>query len=58
VRVTYQSALVWSKTVTGTSVAVSGLTADHTYTVHVAAVDSSGTSSETNGPSVKTVKTT
>jgi Fibronectin type III domain len=54
VRVTYQSNLVWNKTVSGTSVTTGGLTSDHTYTVHVAAINSAGTSSETNGPSVKT----
>jgi Fibronectin type III domain len=54
VRVTYQSNLVWNKTVSGTSVTTGGLTSDHTYTVHVASINSAGTSSETNGPSVKT----
>lgn len=60
VRLTYQEAksgaagVVVNKTVTGTSTSVSGLTKNHTYTVHVAAGNKSGWSSETNGPAVKT----
>jgi hypothetical protein len=56
VRVTYQSAVVADEATASTSKAITGLTADHTYTVHVAATNSAGTSSETNGPSVKTSK--
>jgi hypothetical protein len=57
VRVTYQSKLVGSPHITtGTSVTVSGLGADHTYTFHVAASGPGGTSAETNGPAVKTSK--
>jgi len=55
VRVTYQDKLVGSAhTTSGTSLAISGLSANRTYTVHVAAVGPGGTSSETNGPAVKT----
>jgi hypothetical protein len=55
VRVTYQDKLVGSPhTTSGTSLAISGLSANRTYTVHVAAVGPGGTSSETNGPAVKT----
>jgi chitinase len=55
VRVTYQGKLVGSPHITtGTSVTVSGLGADHTYTFHVAATGPGGTSAETNGPAVKT----
>jgi hypothetical protein len=55
VRVTYQDALVGSQhSTTSTSITVSGLSANRTYTAHVAASNSSGTSSETNGPAVKT----
>jgi len=55
VRATYQGKLVGSEhTVNGTSATVSGLHPDHTYTFHVAAAGSGGTSAETNGPAVKT----
>jgi hypothetical protein len=55
VRVTYQDKLVGSPhTTSGTSLAISGLSANRTYTVHVAAIGPGGTSSETNGPAVKT----
>lgn len=55
VRVTYQGKLVGTPhVVAGTSATVSGLTADHTYTFHVAAIGPGGTSAETNGPAVKT----
>ena len=55
VRTTYQSKVVGSPaSVTGTSATISGLTADHTYTFHVAATGPGGTSAETNGPAVKT----
>jgi Fibronectin type III domain len=55
VRATYQGKLVGSQqTVNGTSATISGLHPDHTYTFHVASVGSGGTSSETNGPAVKT----
>jgi len=55
IRVTYQGKLVGSPHVTaGTSATISGLTPDHTYTFHVAAIGPGGTSAETNGPAVKT----
>jgi hypothetical protein len=55
VRVTYQGKLVGAPHLTtGTSVTVSGLGANRTYTFHVAAIGPGGTSSETNGPAVKT----
>ena len=56
VRVTYQQNLVWENTTGSTSINVTGLTADHTYTAHVAASNAGGTSSETNGPTVHTTK--
>jgi hypothetical protein len=56
VRVTYQGNLVWENTTSSTSINVTGLTADHTYTAHVAASNAGGTSSETNGPTVHTPK--
>lgn len=54
VRLTYQGKLAKQQASTGTSATVSGLTPDHTYTVHVAAVGPGGTSAETNGPAAKT----
>jgi len=55
IRVTYQGKLVGgAHTVTGTSATISGLTPDHTYTFHVAAIGPGGVSAETNGPAVKT----
>ena len=55
VRVTYQSKLVGTPhVVTGTSAMISGLAPLRTYTFHVAAIGPGGTSSETNGPAVKT----
>jgi hypothetical protein len=55
VRVTYQGKLVGSPhIVTGTSATISGLGRNRTYTFHVAAIGPGGTSSETNGPAVKT----
>jgi hypothetical protein len=55
VRVTYQDKLVGSpQTVSGTSATISGLSANRTYTMHVAAIGPGGTSAETNGPAVKT----
>lgn len=55
VRVTYQGKLVGSPhLVTGTSATISGLAPLRTYTFHVAAIGPGGTSSETNGPAVKT----
>jgi hypothetical protein len=54
VRVTYQGQVVFKDTANSTSVHVTGLQADHTYTTHVAAENSAGTSAETNGPAVKT----
>jgi len=55
VRVTYQGKLVGAPhIVTGTSATISGLTSDHTYTFHVAAIGPGGTSAESSGPQVKT----
>lgn len=54
VRVTYQGALAASETVFHNYANVGGLDPNHTYTTHVAAANSAGTSSETNGPTVKT----
>jgi hypothetical protein len=56
VRTTYQGNLVKEQTTLTASATVSGLDSDHTYTFHVAASNSAGTSAETNGPSVKTSK--
>jgi hypothetical protein len=62
VRLTYQepgsggSGVVGNKTVSSTSTSISGLTPNHTYTVHVAAGNKAGWSGETNGPAVKTSK--
>ena len=54
-RVTYQDKLVGTPhIVTGTSATISGLAPLRTYTFHVAAIGPGGTSSETNGPAVKT----
>jgi Fibronectin type III domain len=53
IRVTYQGKLVTEKSVTATSSTVSGLVPDHTYTFHVAASNSAGSSAEA-GLSVKT----
>jgi len=55
IRVTYQDALVESGTATTPYRIVNGLKPNQTYTFHVAAVNSAGTSSETNGPAVKTL---
>jgi hypothetical protein len=51
--VTYQGKLVTQKSVTATSSTVAALVPDHTYSVHVAASNSAGTSAEA-GLSVKT----
>lgn len=56
IRTTYQGKLVQEKSVPGTSTTVSGLAPDRTYTFHVAASNSAGTSAETGGPTVKTSK--
>jgi hypothetical protein len=56
IRVTYQGKLVGSGSPASPSGTIHGLTPDHTYTFHVAAVGPGGTSSETNGPAVKTSK--
>jgi Fibronectin type III domain len=56
VRVTYQGNVVFKDTTSATSIKVTGLDPDHTYTGHVSAVNSGGTSDETNGPAVKTSK--
>jgi hypothetical protein len=56
VRATYQGSLVKEQTTFTASVTVSGLRPDHTYTFHVAASNSTGTSAETDGPTVKTSK--
>jgi Fibronectin type III domain len=55
VRVTYQDKLVKQAQVGPVaSAAISGLSPNRTYTVHVAAGNAGGFSSETNGPTVKT----
>lgn len=54
IRATYQGKLVQEKSFPGTPATVSGLAPDHTYTFHVAALNSVGTSAETDGPTVKT----
>jgi fibronectin type III domain protein len=56
IRTTYQGRLVKQQTAFTASATVSGLIPDHTYTFHVAASNSAGTSAETNGPAVKTPK--
>ena len=55
IRVTYQSQLVKQQTATGTSATISGLGADHTYGVHLAAVGPGGTSPE-GDVQIKTAK--
>jgi len=55
IRVTYQDKLVKQVTAKGTSVTVSGLTPDHTYGVHVAAVGPGGTGPE-GDVDIKTAK--
>lgn len=54
IRVTYQGKMVKEETSSGTAATVSGLDPDHTYTFHIAAVNSAGMSAETNGPAVRT----
>lgn len=54
IRLTYQGKLAKQQTATGTTTTIGGLTPNHTYTVHVAAVGKGGTSAETNGPAAKT----
>jgi hypothetical protein len=54
IRTTYQSALIGEISVPGPSADLTGLTPDHTYTFHVSASNSAGTSAETNGPDAKT----
>jgi len=56
IRVTYQGNLVKLAAVPGSPGTVSGLTPDHTYTFHIAASNSAGTSVETDGPTVQTPK--
>ena len=56
VRATYQGALAGQIEPASPGGTVHGLTPDHTYTFHVAAVNSAGTSPETNGPAIKTSK--
>lgn len=54
-RVTYQDKLVHQQqNIHGTTATVTGLGADHTYTVHVATGNSAGLGQESNGPVVKT----
>lgn len=55
-RVTYQDKLIKQGTTSSPNVTVSGLDPDHTYTLHVAAVGPGGSSSETNGPGIKTTR--
>jgi hypothetical protein len=54
IRVTYQDKLYESGTASGTTRIVNGLRPNETYTFHVAAVNSAGTSSESNSPVIKT----
>ncbi len=54
VYVTYQGAELGKRTVSSASATITGLTADHTYTIHVAAQNSHGESAATNGPTAKT----
>lgn len=54
IRITYQGQLAGSTSPTSPGGTVHGLTPDHTYTCHVAAVGPGGTSPETGGPIVKT----
>jgi hypothetical protein len=56
VRVTYQNKLVKQETVKTPAATIAGLSPDHTYTVHVAAVGPGGTSPETNGPGIQTTR--
>jgi hypothetical protein len=56
IRVTYQGNEVKTEDVSATTATVTGLDPDHTYTVHVAASNSAGTSAETDGPTVHTPK--
>jgi hypothetical protein len=56
IRTTYQGKLVQEESVPGTSATVSGLAPDRTYTFHLAASNSAGTSAETGGPTAKTSK--
>jgi hypothetical protein len=55
-RITYQGKLVLARSFTAPSLTVSGLTPDHTYTLHVKACNAKGCSAETGGPTVKTPK--
>ena len=54
IRVTYQGKLVKQVTSHSPFSTITGLGPDHTYTVHVAAVGPGGTSSESNGPAIRT----
>jgi hypothetical protein len=56
IRATYQGKLVQEESVPSAPATVSGLGPDHTYTFHIAASNSAGTSAETDGPTVKTSK--
>jgi hypothetical protein len=56
VRATYQGKLAAEQTTLVASTTVSGLDPDHTYTFHVAASNTAGSSAETDGPTVKTPK--
>jgi len=56
-RITYQDEVIRQGiTASVATDVVDGLEPDHTYTVHLAARNAAGTSSETNGPSVKTLR--
>ena len=55
IRVTYQSQLVKQQTATSTSATISGLGADHTYGIHLAATGPGGTSPE-GDVQIKTAK--
>ncbi|MGH3165995.1 MAG: fibronectin type III domain-containing protein [Trebonia sp.] len=56
IRTTYQNTAVKVEDVSATTATVSGLDPDHTYTFHIAASNSVGTSAETGGPTVHTPK--
>jgi hypothetical protein len=56
IRATYQSAVVYNGTSSTNHATVTGLAPNRTYTIHVAAGNSAGWSSETNGPAIKTTQ--
>lgn len=56
VRVTYQDKLVNRFTTKNNFANIGGLNPDHSYTTHIAAVNSAGTGPESNGPVLKTTR--